>query len=59
MKTQSKDKDKTKDSGERYVNGVPQTFMDRNLLKVNPKDEQFEPTGEDAVRQRYKMAGGC
>ncbi len=47
------------DKGEKYVNGVPQSFVDRNLMKVNPKNEQFEPTGEDAVRQRYKMAGGC
>lgn len=44
---------------ERYVGGVPQTFVDRDLRAVNPTREQFEPTPAEAVRQHYKMAGGC
>ena len=39
------------DEGGRYV--------DRNLGAVNPKSEQFEPTGAEPVRQRFKMGGGC
>lgn len=31
----------------------------RDLMKVNPKKGQFEPTAAEPVRQRYKMAGGC
>lgn len=34
-------------------------FKDRNLMNVNPKNQQFEPSGSEAVRQRFKMAGGC
>ena len=34
-------------------------FQDRNLAKVNPNKEQFEPKDGEAVRQRYKMGGGC
>lgn len=33
-------------------------FKDRDLTKVNPTREQFEPKGSEPVRQRYKMAGG-
>jgi hypothetical protein len=38
---------------------VPATYVDRNLMKVNPLKEQFAPTDAEPVRQRYKMAGGC
>lgn len=34
-------------------------FVDRNLMKVNPRKQQFEPTPAEPVRLRYKMAGGC
>lgn len=34
-------------------------FVDRKLMGVNPLKEQFEPTGAEPVRQRYKMGGGC
>ncbi len=34
-------------------------FVDRDLSKVNPIKEQFEPTGSEPVRQHFKMAGGC
>ena len=34
-------------------------FVDRNLLKTNPKKQQFEPTAAEPVRQHHKMAGGC
>ncbi len=34
-------------------------FVDRNLMKVNPLREQFEPTKAEPVPQLYKMAGGC
>lgn len=34
-------------------------FVSRNLLPVNPKQQQFEPTPAEPVRLRYKMAGGC
>lgn len=44
---------------ERYVKGVPQSFVDRDLMKVNPLKEQFEPTDQSPVRQHVKMAGGC
>ena len=33
-------------------------FKDRNLMKVNPLKEQFEPTTAAPVRQHVKMAGG-
>lgn len=34
-------------------------FVDRNLMKVNPRKEQFEPTAAEPVRQHAKMAGAC
>lgn len=34
-------------------------FVDRDLCKVDPKKEQFEPTVAEPVRQRAKMAGAC
>lgn len=42
-----------------YANGVPTKFVSRDLRGVNPLREQFEPSGAEPVRQRYKMAGGC
>lgn len=41
------------------TSAVPQKFVDRNLLPVNPLKEQFEPTDASPVPQRYKMAGGA
>ena len=29
---------------EKYRAGVPNTYMDRNLMKINPMKEQFEPS---------------
>lgn len=34
-----------------------QKFMDRDLCKVDPKKEQFEPTEACPVRQHARMAG--
>ena len=34
-------------------------YVDRNLMKVNPKKEQFAPTPAEPVRLRYRMGGGC
>ena len=34
-------------------------FVARDLMKVNPRKEQFEPTAAEPVRQHFKMAGGC
>lgn len=34
-------------------------YVDRPLMKVNPKKEQFAPTPAEPVRQHFKMAGGC
>lgn len=34
-------------------------FVDRDLTKVSPLREQFEPTPAEPVRQHFKMAGGC
>lgn len=34
-------------------------FKNRSLMGVNPKSQQFEPSGPEPVRQRFKMAGGC
>lgn len=34
-------------------------FVDRNLMGVNPLKQQFEPTPQEPVRQRFKMGGGC
>jgi hypothetical protein len=31
----------------------------RDLKSVNPKQNRFEPTPAEPMRQRYKMAGGC
>ena len=41
------------------VNDEGGRFVDRNLMSVDPKKEQFEPADSEPVRQRYKMAGGC
>lgn len=38
---------------------TPTRFNDRKLAPVNPAKEQFEPTPQAPVRQRYKMAGGA
>lgn len=32
-------------------------FVDRDLCKTNPMQEQFEPAGPEPVRQRAKMGG--
>ena len=32
-------------------------FIDRNLMKVNPLKEQFEPTVDQPIRQRARMGG--
>ena len=34
-------------------------FVDRDLTKVNPLKQQFEPTAAEPVRQHNRMAGGC
>jgi hypothetical protein len=34
-------------------------FVPRDLARIDPKREQFEPTDAEPVRQRFKMAGGC
>lgn len=34
-------------------------FVDRKLMGVDPKKEQFAPTDAVPVRQHFKMAGGC
>lgn len=34
-------------------------FVDRKLGAINPKNQQFEPTSTEPVRQRFKMGGGC
>lgn len=34
-------------------------FCETNPAKVNPLKQQFAPTPQSAVRQRFKMAGGC
>jgi hypothetical protein len=44
---------------EMYRAGVPNTYMDRNLMATNPLKEQFEPTPAEPVRQHAKMAGAC
>jgi hypothetical protein len=33
-------------------------FVDRDLCKVNPTKQQFEPTEAAPVRQHARMAGG-
>ena len=35
----------------------PKKFYDRNLLKVNPLSEQFEPTESCPVHAHKRMAG--
>lgn len=37
---------------------APTTFKDRDLTKVNPLSEQFEPTPGAPIRQHKRMAGG-
>ncbi len=34
-------------------------FVDRKLMKIDPKREQFEPTEAEPVRARFRMGGGC
>ncbi len=43
----------------RKANDEGGRFVDRNLMKVNPKKEQFAPTPVEPVRQRAKMGGAC
>jgi len=38
---------------------TPTKFVDRDLTKVNPLTQQFEPTDACPVRQRVQMAGGA
>jgi len=59
MKAKQPQYSATKKRGETYSRGVPMSFVDRDLAKINPLKEQFEPTGAEPVRQHHKMAGGC
>lgn len=34
-------------------------YVDRDLVKVNPLKEQFEPTAAEPVSQHKRMAGAC
>lgn len=34
-------------------------FVARDLMKVNPKREQFAPTPAEPVNQHKRMAGAC
>jgi len=34
-------------------------YVDRDLCKMNPLKQQFEPTDAEPVRQHAKMAGAC
>jgi hypothetical protein len=34
-------------------------YVDRPLMKVNPRKEQFAPTPAEPVNQHKKMAGAC
>jgi len=34
-------------------------YVDRPLMKVNPKREQFVPTPAEPVSQHKRMAGAC
>ena len=34
-------------------------FVSRDLAKIDPKKQQFEPTPAEPVRQHAKMAGAC
>ena len=34
-------------------------FKDRNLMAINPLQQQFEPTDAEPVRQHARMAGTC
>lgn len=34
-------------------------YVDRNLAKVNPLKQQFEPTAKEPVNQHKRMAGAC
>jgi hypothetical protein len=36
---------------------IGQKLVERNLAKINPLKEQFEPSGKDPVAQHKKMAG--
>ena len=38
---------------------VPGKYVDRNLFKVNPLKEQFEPTDAVPVNQHKRMAGAA
>ena len=35
------------------------TYVDRNLVPVNPLKTQFEPTDAEPVAQHKRMAGAC
>lgn len=51
---------KQKSSGKRQYQAsgeAKEKFKDRDLSKVNPLDQQFEPTDAEPVRQHQKMAG--
>ena len=41
------------------VNDEKGKFVVRNLMKTDPKKEQFAPTEKEPVPQLYRMGGGC
>ncbi len=43
----------------RGANDEKGRFVDRDLCKVNPLKEQFEPTAAEPVSQHKRMAGAC
>ncbi len=43
----------------RGANDERNRFVDRNLIKVNPRKEQFAPTPAEPVNQHKRMAGAC
>lgn len=58
MKAQSKSSQPKQVKGPK-VNDERGRFVDRNLLAVDPKKEQFEPTPSEPVNQHKRMAGAC
>jgi hypothetical protein len=50
---------RSKDKGWRAVRrGTKEPhFVDHNIMKTDPKREQFEPTDESPVRTHHHMAG--
>lgn len=59
MKMQSKSPKQAKAPRMPRGNDEGGKFVDRDLAKISPTKQQFEPTDAEPVNQHKRMAGAC